>query len=133
MEEQPAVIVHSYIQQRRRFFCWFVHDRMGVDIPNITEVFIDSTHGTNGQDAELFAIIGCEDGYGVPVRYMVMKKKPTEDSKLFPSEVTKACTTFFSHTKQLGLSPIFVHLDKCVSEIAASRVCVTLSLMLIVY
>jgi hypothetical protein len=122
VEEQPAVVVHSYIEQRRQFFCWFVYDQIGVDMPNITEVFINSTHGTNGQNAELFAMIGCEGGYGVLIGYMLMEKKPTEDSKLFPGEVTMACTTFFGHAKQLGLSPIIVHLDKCVSEIAASRV-----------
>jgi hypothetical protein len=122
VEEQPAVVVYSYIEQRRWFFCWFVHDQIGVDMSNITEVFIDSTHGTNGQNVELFAIIGCKGRYGIPIGYMLMEKKPTEDSKLFPGEVTMACITFFSHTKQLGLSPIIVHLDKCVSEIAASRV-----------
>ena len=126
VEEQPAVVVHSYIQQRRRFFCWFVHDQIGVDMSKITEVFIDSTHGTNGQNAELFAIIGGEDGYGVPLGYMLMEKKPTEDSKLFAGQVTQACTTFFSHAKQLGLYPIFVHLDKCASEIAACRVYISL-------
>jgi hypothetical protein len=123
VEEQAEVVIHSYIHQRRRFFCWFVHSQIGVDLRNITEVFIDSTHGTNGQNAELFGIIGGENGYGVPLGYMLMEKKPTEDSTLFPGEVTRACTLFFGHAKQLGLNPVLVHLDKCASEIAATRVC----------
>lgn len=42
-----------------------------VDLTNVSEIYIDSTHSTNGQNAELFAIIACESyvesGYGVPV------------------------------------------------------------------
>ena len=53
----------------------------------VTEVYIDSTLSTNTQNAELFAIIACEDGYGVPIAYMLMERMPTDDSTLFAGVV----------------------------------------------
>jgi len=123
MQEQPDVLIHSYIDRRRRSFCWYVHKQMDVDLSKVTEVYIDSTHSTNTQNAELFGIIACEDGYGVPVAYMLMEKMPTDDSTLFPGEVTEACTQFFCHAKEAGLYPILIHTDKSAAEIAAIKVC----------
>jgi hypothetical protein len=40
------------------------------------EIYVDSTHKTNINKAELFAIIGEEDGVGIPLGYMLMEKKP---------------------------------------------------------
>jgi len=54
---------------------------------------------------------------------MLTEKKPTDDSKKFPGEVTEACTQFFHHAKQLGLYPVLIHTDKSAAEIAAIRVC----------
>ena len=122
LKEQPKVVVHSYIHKRWRFICWYVAEQFSIDLLNTTEVYIDSTHGTNGQNAELYGIIACENGYGVPVGYMLMEKKPTEDSWTFPGEVTAACKRFFSHARELGLTPIIVHTDKCSAEIAAIKV-----------
>jgi hypothetical protein len=131
VREQPNVVVYSYIHERRRYFCWFVDKQFDVDLPNITEVYIDSTHNTNGQNAELFAIIGCEKGYGVPIGYMLMEKKPTDDSKIFPGEVIAACTQFFNHAKEQGLKPLLVRSDKCAAEIAAIKVLRLFSLFFI--
>ena len=93
-----------------------------LDVDKTTEVYIDSTHGTNGQNAELFGIIGCENGYGVPIGYMLMEKKPKEESNLYPGEVIAACTRFFYHANELGLKPIIIHTDKSAAEIAAVKV-----------
>ena len=123
LQEQPDVLIHSYIDLRRRFFSWYVHKQLDVDLSKVTEIYIDSTHSTNTQNAELFAIIACENGYGVPVAYMLMEKMSTDDSILFPGEVTEACTRFFSHAKEVGLYPILIHTDKCAAELAAIKVC----------
>jgi len=122
LKEQPDVIVHSYIHQRRRYFCWYFPQQFNIDLVTVTEVYIDSTWGMNGQNTELFAIIACEDGYGVPIGYMLIEKMPTDDSRKFPGEVIDTCTHFFSHAKELGLIPIIVHIDKCTAEIAAIKV-----------
>jgi hypothetical protein len=123
MREQMDVIVHSYIHQRRRFFVWYNPKLFNIDLKTVSEVYIDSTHGTNGQNAELFGIIACENGYGIPIGYMLMEKKPTDDSKVFPGEVIEACTRFFAHARELGLTPTLVHIDKSTAEIAAIKVC----------
>jgi hypothetical protein len=119
---QSDIIVHSYIDQRRPFICWYFPKLSGIQLGDVTEVYIDSTHGTNGQNAELFGIIACENGYGVPIGYMLIEKKPQEDSRLYPGEVKEACTRYFHHAKELGLNPILVHTDKCSAEIAAVKV-----------
>jgi hypothetical protein len=122
LQRQLNVVVHSYIDKRRRFFCWYFPKLINIELENVTEVYIDSTHGTNGQNAELFGIIACEDGYGVPIGYMLMEKKPTEDAELYPGEVIEACTQFFFHARELGLKPLVVHTDKSAAEIAAVKV-----------
>jgi len=55
---------------------------------------------------------------------MLMEKMPTDDSTLFPGEVTEACTRFFSHAKEVGLYPILIHTDKSAAELAAIKVCI---------
>jgi hypothetical protein len=122
LREEPDVTVHSYIERRRRFFCWYFPKLFDIDLATVTEVYIDSTFSTNGQNAELFAIIACENGYGVPVGYMLMEKKPTDDSKTYPGEVIEACTKFFFHAKELGLYPIIAHTDKSPAELAGIKV-----------
>jgi hypothetical protein len=101
-----------------------VHKQLNVGLSKVTEVYIDSTHSTNTQNAELFAIIAREGGYGVPIAYMLMEKMPTDDSTLFPGEVTEACTRFFCHAKEAGLYPILVPMDKSAAELAAIKVCI---------
>src|SRR5579859_102563 len=125
LREQSDVTVYSFIDERRRYFCWYYPCIFDVDLTTVTEVYIDSTHGTNGQNAELFGIIACENGYGVPIGYMLMEKKPNEDSRLFPGEVIEACTRFFYHAKELGLNPIIIHTDKSAAEIAAIKVSIS--------
>jgi hypothetical protein len=122
LREQPGVTVHSYIHERRKFVCWYFAKLFDVNLVNVSEVYIDSTHSTNGQNAELFAIIACEAGYGVPVAYMLMEKKSTEEGKEFPQEVMAACVRFFSHAKELGLEPVLAHTDKSAAEIGAIKV-----------
>lgn len=122
LRTKPNTSVHSFIENRRRYFLWFFPGEFDIDLTTVTEIYIDSTHGTNGQNAELFGIIACEEGWGVPVGYMVVEKMPTEDSKRFPGEVIEACTKFFQRAKGLGLNPIIVHTDKCPAELAAIKV-----------
>jgi hypothetical protein len=122
LKEQPDVVVHDYTMERRKSICWYFPALFDVYLSKVSEVFIDSTMGTNAQGAELFTIIICEDGFGIPAGYMFMEKKPTDDSNTFPGEVTMACTRFFSQAKALGLSPRHVHTDKAATEIAAATV-----------
>jgi hypothetical protein len=89
---------------------------------NVMEIYVDSTHKTNINKAELFAIIGEEDGVGIPLGYMLMEKKPAEDSRLYPLEVMNCCQSFFTYSHDLGLNPTFLHTDKCTSEIGALQV-----------
>jgi hypothetical protein len=86
------------------------------------EIYVDSTHKTNINKAELFAIIGEEDGVGIPLGYMMMEKKPAEDSRLYPLEVMNCLESFFAYSRDLGLNPTFLHTDKCMSEIGALQV-----------
>jgi hypothetical protein len=122
LKELPNVIVHDFTMERRQSICWYFPALFDLDFCKVSEVFIDSTMGTNAEGAELFSIIICEDGYGVPGGYMLMEKKPTDDSITFPGEVTAACTRFFFHAKVLGLSPRHVHTDKASAELAAATV-----------
>ena len=122
IREQLDVTVHSHIKNRRRFFCWYFPKLFDIHLSNVTEVYIDSTHSTNGQNTELFAIIACENGYGVPIGYILMEKKSTDDSKKFPGEVIEACTGFFFHAKELELYPIIAHMDKSAGELAGIKV-----------
>jgi hypothetical protein len=116
------VTVHSYTHERRKFFCWYFAKLFDVDLSKVSEIYIDSTHSTNGQNAELFAIIACEAGYGIPVAYMLMEKKSADDSRVFPREVIAACTRYFYHAKELGLDPVLVHTDKSAAELAGIKV-----------
>src|SRR5436190_6094114 len=86
------------------------------------EVYIDSTHRTNVNNAELYAIIGEECGVGVPIGYMLMEKKPTEDSTTYPREVIACCRRYFSYARELGLNPTMIHSDKDKAELATMKV-----------
>ena len=114
--------MYSHIDERRRYICWFIHRLFPIDMTKVVEIYVDSTHKTNVNKAELFSIIGEEGGVGVPLGYMLMEKKPTEDSRLFPGEVTACCTRFYSYAHALGLNPTFLHTDKCTSEIGGLQV-----------
>lgn len=85
------------------------------------EVYIDSTHRTNVNKAELFGIIAEENGTGIPIGYMLMENKPTVDSEAFPGEVTSCCTRFFQYAFQNGLNPRMIHTDKSAAEINAIK------------
>jgi hypothetical protein len=122
LQERENVEVHDYTNERRKMMCWYFPAFFGVALENVTEIYVDATMGTNTQNAELYGIVVCENGYGIPVGYMLMEKKPTEDSKTFPGEVTEACTRFFTHAKELNLVPIIVHTDKAQTELAAAKV-----------
>jgi hypothetical protein len=69
------------------------------------EVYIDSTHRTNVNKAELYAIVAEEGGTGAPIGYMLMEKKPTEDSRTYPGEVTNCCANFLLLHEIWGLVP----------------------------
>ena len=93
-----------------------------IDLAKVIEVYIDSTHSTNAQSAELFVIIACENGYDIPIDYMLMEKMSIDDSKEFPGEVIEACAHFFYHSKELGLYPILIHTDKSAAELAVIKI-----------
>ena len=114
--------MYSHIDEWRRYICWFIHRLFPIDMTKVVEIYVDSTHKTNVNKAELFTIIGEEGGVGVPLGYMLMEKKPTEDSRLFPGEVTGCCTSFYSYAYALGLNPTFLRTDKCTSEIGGLQV-----------
>lgn len=115
-------MVYSHVQERRKWICWFVHQAFAVQLPDVMEVYIDSTHRTNVNKAELFGIIAEENGTGIPVGYMLMENKPTVDSEEFPGEVTSCCTRFFQYAFENGLNPRMIHTDKSAAEINAIKV-----------
>jgi hypothetical protein len=101
---------------------WFVHRRFGVNLEDVSEVFVDSTFGTNFVGAHLYCILGQEGGWSVPLAYMLLEAKPKEKTNDSNPDVTAATTNFFAAAQFRRLNPLLVHVDKCFSEIRAAKV-----------
>jgi hypothetical protein len=101
---------------------WFTNRLFDIDLRNVSEVFIDATFGTNSQGAHLFCIMGEENGWGVPLAYMLVEAKEGEKTNATNHDLTACIIDFFTASQRLGLSPIFVHVDKCFAEINAAKV-----------
>ena len=104
---------------------WFVHGHFRItDLSKVEEIFIDATYNTSKTATHLYAIVGNELGYGIPLGFMLMEignKENTHSSKTVKEALT--CNrNFYSKAKQLGLEPTFVHTDKDWSEISAAQV-----------
>ena len=109
----------------RKHLMWFVHGHFQImDLSKVEEIFIDATYNTSKTATHLYAIIGNELGYGIPLGFMLMEignKENTHSSKTIKESLI--CNrNFYSKAKQLGLEPTFVHTDKDWSEISASQV-----------
>ena len=101
---------------------WFVHGRFGVNLEDVSEVFVDATFGTNFVGVHLYCILGQEGGWSVPLAYMLLEAKPKEKTNKSNPDVTAATTNFFAAAESRGLIPLLVHVDKCFSEIRAAKV-----------
>ena len=122
----PLLIVQSdpepLFTEPRKHLCWFVYRRFGVNLEAVREVFVDATFGTNSLGAHLYCILGQENGWFVPLAYMLLEAKPKEKTNDSSPDVTLCVTHFFAAAQKKGLEPIFVHVDKCFSEITAAKV-----------
>src|SRR6266496_293987 len=107
----------------RKHVIWMVHWRFGVDLKLVSEIFVDATFGINSIGAHLYSILAQENGWCVPVAYMLLEAKPKEKTNTSSPDVTTATTNFFTAAQKHGLNPKFVHVDKCWSEIHAAKVC----------
>lgn len=99
-----------------------VHRYFGVQLEFVSEIFVDATFGTNSIGAHLYCILAQENGWCVPVAYMLLEAKPKEKTNSSSPDVTAATTNFFAAAQRYGLNPAFVHIDKCWSEIRAAKV-----------
>jgi hypothetical protein len=107
----------------RKHLVWFVNQQFGVHLKGFDEVFVDSTFGTNSLGAHFYVILGQENGWFVPLAYMLLEKKDKKEKTNDTSpDVTASVNHLFATAQSKGLSPRFVHVDKCFSEINAARV-----------
>lgn len=97
---------------------------MEVDLATAKEIFIDATFNTSKVNSHLYAIVGQELGYSVPLGFMLMEIHPKEDTRKNKHEgEAKQCNkNFYQAAKEMGLDPIFVHTDKDWAEISAAQV-----------
>ena len=120
----PLLIVQSdpepLFTEPRKHLCWFVYRRFGVNLEAVREVFVDTAFGTNSLG--LYCILEQENGWFVPLAYMLLEAKPKEKTNDSRPNVTQSVTHFFAAAQRKGLEPIFIHVDKCFSEIAAAKV-----------
>jgi hypothetical protein len=114
--------VVPFCPEPRKHVIWFVHQRFGVDLENVTEIFVDATFGTNSVGAHLYSILAQESAWCVPLAYMLLEAKPKEQTNDSNPDVTAATRNLFAAAQSRGLNPIFVHVDKCFSEILAAKV-----------
>jgi len=98
---------------------FFVHKMFKVDLTMVKEIFVDATFGTNSLGAHFHSILGEENGGCVPCAYMLLESKPQEQTNTTNPEVTECLRNFFKAALERGLMPLFAHIDKCWSEIAA--------------
>jgi hypothetical protein len=100
---------------------WFIPKMFSVDFCKVREVFIDATYGVTKSKVHLYAIIGDELGYGVPLGFMIVEIHPKEDerTKRLKDEMLECNRHFYKEAKEMGINPEFVHTDKDFSEITA--------------
>jgi hypothetical protein len=101
---------------------WFVYRRFGVILKAVREVFVDATFGTNSLGAHFYCILGQENGWFVPLAYMLLEAKQKEKTNDSSPDVTECVAHFFAAAQRKGLDPHFVYVDKCFSEINAAKV-----------
>ena len=87
------------------------------------EIFVDATHNTSKTNSHLYSIVGCEQGYGVSLGFMLLNMNNKEDAvgPRARGEVTDCIRNFFAKAKELELNPQFVHTNKDYAEINAAQ------------
>lgn len=106
----------------RRHLIWFVN-MFSVDPGKVREVFIDATYSVSKTKVHLYAMLGEELGYGIPLGFMIVEihSKEDERSKRLKDEALECNRHFYGLGKELGVNPEFVHTDKDFSELTAVR------------
>lgn len=96
---------------------------MNVDLSTVKEVFIDATFNTSKVNSHLYAIVGQELGYGIPLAFMLMEIHSKEDTrkKAHEGDALQCNENFFQAAKEMGMEPVFVHTDKDWAEINAVK------------
>ena len=108
----------------RNHCIWFVHNSYPAVLSKVNEIFVDATHKVSKAPTYLYSIVGCEQGYGIPLGFMLMSVRDKQDDKEtgVTGQVTRCIRNFFAKAKELGLNPRFVHTDKDFGEITAAQV-----------
>ena len=97
---------------------------MEVDLPSVKEIFIDATFNTSKVSSHLYAIVGQELGYSVPLAFMLMEIHPKEDTRKnkHEDEALQCNKNFYQVAKEMGMKSMFVYTDKDWAEINAAQV-----------
>jgi hypothetical protein len=93
-------------------------------LKSINEIYIDGTYKTSTENAHRYSIVGEEDGFGIPLWFMLMEIGRNEDM-LAARNVRQAqqfIKAFSTQAKELELNPKFVHTDKDWAEITPVQV-----------
>jgi hypothetical protein len=87
-------------------------------------VYIDATYNTSKEATHLYGIVGEEDGYGVPLGFMLMEIVGTEDmaTPRNQRQAIECIKKFYAKAKELELNPKFLHSDKDWAQITPARV-----------
>ena len=92
-----------------------------VDFSKVKEVFIDATCSVSRTKIHIYAIMGEELGFGIPLGFMIVEihSKKDERSEKLKREALECNRHFYSEAKKVGINPEFVHTDKDFSELTA--------------
>jgi hypothetical protein len=104
---------------------WFVDEPFEIDFKKVTEIFLDAIYNTATENIHLYAICAQELGCGLPLGYMMMeihKKETKKNNPVNEDEALECNQNFYMATKNLGVYPTFVHIDKGWSEASAAQV-----------
>jgi hypothetical protein len=90
----------------------------------VEEICIDAAYNTSATSTHLYAILAAETGWFVPIGFMLMHVRKTENSRRGPNRQKEVqCNqNFFAKAKELGMEPTFIHTDKDFGEISPAQV-----------
>jgi hypothetical protein len=91
-----------FFTEPRKHLVWFVYRRFGVKLEAVREVFVDATFGTNSLGAHLYCILGQENGWFVPLAYMLLEARQQEKTNDSSPEVTESVTHMFASALLYG-------------------------------
>ncbi|KAK9494066.1 hypothetical protein V1508DRAFT_59325 [Lipomyces doorenjongii] len=82
----------------------------------MTEIFIDSTFGTNRHGFELYCVLAEHDLVSLPLSYLLIDTRGIQEDGKRGSRLTQ----WFMALRNAGLKPTFIHTDKDFAEVTAA-------------